>query len=379
MIEHSVRFSAVGDITFGDHPLCIGFGAFSKFRRHHPIFPFQHVHEHLQNSDLTFGNLECVLSQTGTYSNEYNSIQMRGLSAQIGGLVESGFNILNFANNHCLQHGEQSFLSTLKLLKENGIHYCGVNLDDHQVGIPTVIEINTIKIAFLGYSLRPRQYFSKNPLYSEGSTEGIIQDIRTAKESANKVIVSLHWGDEFIDSPSPFEIDLGRKLIDAGANIIIGHHPHVLRGIEYHKKGIIIYSLGNFICDMIWDRRLRESLIFHCTITQNGIEKIDFTPIYINEFYQPTVLTGSQSKQLLTRVHELSKTVSDESLTNFKHKQNLYKKEADLVQNIYRRKGHTYLIINLFRYSPLILFGHIKTFLRNRFNEFFNKQPVHRC
>ena len=232
MKDSHIKFSAVGDIALGDHPLCIGFGAYSKFKAFSPVYPFEHVLDQLQKSELLFGNLECALSKENLKANDYDSSQMRGDARHIKGLVEAGFKVLNFANNHCMQHGTEPFLETVRLLEEYNINYCGVNLENHLKGSPSIFELNGIKIAFLGYSLRPRQCFTRNPFYSEGNINGIEKDIFAVKEKVDSVIVSLHWGDEFIEKPSPEEISMGRKLIDAGAGLIIGHHPHVLRGIE---------------------------------------------------------------------------------------------------------------------------------------------------
>ncbi len=370
MKDLSIRFSAVGDIALGDHPLCIGFGAYSKFKVFPPNYPFEHVSEILKKSELLFGNLECVLSTDNKHNNDYKSIQMRGHSHHIEGLAEAGFKVLNFANNHCMQHGIKFFIETVRLMERYNISHCGVNAENHLVGIPTIIKRNQIKVAFLGYSLRPRQYFTHNPPYSEGHAQGIENDIIAVQNNVDVVIVSLHWGDEFIQQPSLEEISIGRNLIDAGADLIIGHHPHVLRGIEKYKEGVIIYSLGNFVCDMVWDRRLRESLIFNCNITKQGIKNIELTPIFINENYQPELMDESSGKELLLKIWKISNELNDEDLSSYNEKLNKYQKKANFAQRYYRKKSHRYFIKNIYKFSPIILFWQIITYLKNRLNEF---------
>ncbi len=369
MSDSYIKFSAVGDITFGDHPLCIGFGAYSKFKSLPPIYPFEHVMGEFEKSDLLFGNLECVLSPEKSVNNDYDSVQMRGDLNHIKGLVEAGFKVLNFANNHCMQHGEEPFLETVRLLETYNINYCGVNTEDHLAGRPALVELNGIRVAFLGYSSRPRQYFTREPLYSEGYTKGIEKDIASVRNKADAIIVSLHWGDEFIEQPSPEEISMGRQLIDAGADLIIGHHPHVLRGVENYKKGVIVYSLGNFVCDMVWDRRLRESLIFNCNITKHGIENVELTPVFINDNYQPVLMNENSGKDLLSKIHRLSEEISAENLSSFDEKLGNYQKEADDAQRLYRKKSHRFFIANIYKFSPLILLRQIMTYLKNRMNE----------
>lgn len=370
MMKSRIRFSAVGDIAFGDHPLCIGFGAYSRFKSFPPVYPFENVLSQLKRADILFGNLECALLQEKLNDNGYDAVQMKGEARHIKGLAEAGFKVLNFANNHCMQHGEESFRGTVHLLEQNNINYCGVNYDNHLIGKPVIVESNAIKIAFLGYSLRPRQYFEHNPLYSEGNIEGIVQDVIDVKEKADFVIVSLHWGDEFIERPSPEEICIGRRLIDAGADLIIGHHPHVLRGIENYKQGLIIYSLGNFVCDMVWDNRLRESLIFSCDITKNGIENMELTPVFINDNFQPEIMADSNGKTLLQKVHRLSETLQAETLSDFDEKLKQYQADASDAQMLFRKKSHRFFMANIYRFQPQILLQQLMMYFRNRAKEF---------
>ncbi|MGB9614356.1 MAG: CapA family protein, partial [Fervidobacterium sp.] len=154
-----VRFSAVGDISLGDHPLCVGFGAHSKFKDLQVTFPYQYVTDVLHKADILFGNLECTLSEKGLKKGNYRSVQMRGKAEYVKGLVEAGFKILNVANNHSMQHGREAFLETVNLLESHGIQCCGVKDENHPGTKPSILEMNGMKIAFLGYSLRPRQYF----------------------------------------------------------------------------------------------------------------------------------------------------------------------------------------------------------------------------
>lgn len=366
MMNTKIKFSAVGDIAFGDHPLCIGFGVYSKFKAFPPIYPFERIKGQLKNSDLLFGNLECALTLKSLNANDYDAIQMRGESRHIEGLAEAGFKVLNFANNHCMQHGEESYLQTVRLMEEFNIKYCGVDLDKKMVGKPLFIEQNGLNIAFLGYSLRPRQYFNSSPLYSEGSLQGMEQDILAVKRKANVIIVSLHWGDEFIERPSPEEIRVARILIEQGVDLIIGHHPHVVRGIEQYKRGFIVYSLGNFVCDMVWDDRLRESLIFNCDITIQGIENVVLTPVYINDTYQPEIMNENDGKELLLKVKQLSEALSLETLAIYNENLSKYEEDATAAQIIYRKKSHRYFMKNIYRFSPVILYRQMLTYIRNR-------------
>ncbi len=369
MSNNPVLFTAVGDITLGDHPMCAGFGAHSRFIKESPVFPFEHVKEVFHKSDLTFGNLECTHSNLDLQKDDLGSIQMRGSPVQIPGLAEAGIDIVNVANNHTMQHGKEAFLDSIKNLEMNGIKHFGDNPEDHLVGKPAIVEKNGLKIAFLGYSLRPRQYFEYEPYYTEGTKEGILADIERVKPEADLIVISLHWGDEFIRRPSPMEIHLARQIIDSGADLIIGHHPHVLKGIEKYKKAYIVYSLGNFICDMAWDNSLTNSLIFQCHFTKNGIQDINLIPAWINQNYQPEILADRNAKLLLNEIKTLSEDIEQENLDGIEEKNKIYIKDADLAQQKNRKQCHRYFLFRIWKFLVAIVIQQFAKFFSNRVHE----------
>ncbi|MDB4516750.1 CapA family protein, partial [Crocinitomicaceae bacterium] len=357
-------------ITLGDHPMCAGYGAYSRFRKETPVFPFEKVKHLFLSSDLSFGNLECSHSEINLRKNDLGSIQMRGDPRHIQGLVEAGIDIVNVANNHSMQHGKEVFLDSLKNLESHGVHYCGASKTSHLVAESTVIKKNGLSIGFLGYSLRPRQYFEYEPLYTEGHEEGIINDIKKLRPEIDVIVVSLHWGDEFIQRPSPEEIRIARSIIDAGANLIIGHHPHVLRGVEKYQHGYIAYSLGNFICDMVWDDPLRSSLIFQCDFTKNGIQNVELVPAFINDNFQPELLDGEKASHLLSEIEAYSKQLSEESLSSFEALSSAYVRDADEAQQANRRKCHIFFLSRVWKFPFVIMVQQFATFFRNRVHEF---------
>ena len=374
MTKSSLTFGAVGDIAFGDHPLCVGFGADSTFAKHKPTFPFQHVKAAFSDCDLLFGNLECTLSHASRLSSDHDSVQMRGRPDYVVGLADSGFDVLNLANNHALQHGEKAFRETVDLLSQHGIAATGVNFEDHLVGIPTVVERAGLSIAFLGYSFRPRQYFDHPPIYTEGHQDRILSDIEKIRGAVDIVIVSAHWGEEFIQRPSLPEIRLGREMVSAGADLVIGHHPHVIRGIEKYGNGCVAYSLGNFVCDMLWDDSLRATGIFLCELSKGGVSNVRVLPCYINDEFQPFVLGAVKAKDAQERLDVLSREIEAEDLSEFDTKHSAYTIDADLALKMIRKKSHKFFLRRAFRYSPSILIQQIFRFLRNRLRELKQKK-----
>lgn len=370
MPEKQLILDAVGDIAFGDHPLCTGFGTHSRCRDRDPGFAFEHVTRELAGCDLAFGNLECTLSSAGLRAGDYDSVQMRGQSDYIAGLVRAGFRVLNLANNHSLQHGEAAFRETIGRLQQNGIAACGVSTGDYRSCRPAVIDRNGLRTTFLGYSLRPRQYFTQEPIYAEGFYEQLLEDVRRARASSNCVVVSLHWGSEFIERPSPDEIATAHRIVDAGADLIIGHHPHVLRGIEKYGRGYIVYSLGNFVCDMVWDEPLREAAIVRFALTPQGAKLLRIVPVRINDDYQPVVLAGDDGERLLARVNAMSRALQERQAGGAESEsQGSYEQAAELAQRYNRSRSHRYFLRNIYRFPLGMIYQQLSVYLRNRLAE----------
>jgi len=370
--DRVVRFSAVGDLTFGDHPLCVGFGAHSRFRREEPLFPFRRSLEVLQRSELLFGNLECTHSTIGLRRWNYHSVQMRGEPRLIEGLHAAGFKVLNVANNHSVQHGVDAFADTVSMLERRGIQCCGVATDPSaRHARPVVVITNGLRVGFLGYSLRPRQYFEHVPPYAEGEPDAMVRDVEGLRRQVDAVVVSVHWGDEFIQEPSPSEIRLARRLADAGATLVIGHHPHALRGMERHGTTQIVYSLGNFVCDMAWDDSLRTSVIFECLLTAEGARDVRLVPVYINDDHQPEVLSGTASTAVLDHVEQLSRRLAKATPSSEPVTERDYATAAELTLRDIRAKSQRFFVSRLSKYPPPLLVQQLLTYFSNRLRERF--------
>ena len=364
----TVTLHAVGDIALGDHPLCTGFGTHSRMRHEAAAFPFAHVKQLLAGADIRFGNLECTLSERGLKSSDYHSVQMRGHASYVGALVDAGFNVLNHANNHSMQHGKDPFRDTVRMLEQAKICVCGIAQGN--ASAPAIVTIKDLRIGFLGYSLRPRQYFTETPLYAEGSTESISNDVRALRRTSDIVVVSLHWGDEFIDRPSPDDVQLAHDVIDAGADLILGHHPHVLRGVERYGGGWIVYSLGNFVCDMLWEDETRETAVCECLLTPSGVEDVRLIPARINDDSQPVPLHGEAAARLDARLAGLSDALErTRAAAGYPEAAAEYEADAYSAHARSRGRSHRYFLKNAYRFPTRILASQVTTYVRNRLAE----------
>ena len=189
-----------------------------------------------------------------------------------------------------------------------------------------------------------------------------------AARGRDVVVVSLHWGDEFIDAPSPEDVALAHDIMDAGADLIIGHHPHVLRGVERYGRGYIVYSLGNFVCDMLWDERMRETAIVRCRLSRNGASDLTMVPARIGDDYRPTPLDGAPAAALLERIAALDATVWTHT-TTAADRITAYREAAEAALRDERRKAHRYFLRNAYRFPPGIMVQQLTTWARNRLAE----------
>lgn len=249
----------------------------------------------LKQFDMNCINLETSLSNSGSpIEGKHYNLQCEPFF--IDGLLSSNINFAILANNHILDYGEESVKETIKLLKKYNINYSGIKLEDQSDKQEAVIQnINGIEIGFLSYvdptiiDPYPELYFSKKTYPFKLNLEQIIADITKIRDKINIIIVNVHWGDEWSHMENKSQIDLAHKMIDSGATFIIGHHPHVIQGIEKYKNGVIAYSLGNLFMHLggISGIRCKKSILLEFEISKLGIETFNTHPISHNNSGQP--------------------------------------------------------------------------------------------
>jgi len=351
---------AVGDIMLGDSPVCYGFGVGSMIEKYGSNYPFQHIAEELNKGDIVIGNLEVVISAFNKQIDNFESIQFRGQPEAIHGLVESNFNIVALASNHTMQHGRKGLEETIDILNENNIGFTGIEIPEKQVRNQYFMEKNGLKFCFLGYNFRPQQYFKDPPLWNKPSLELIKDEICKVRDLADCVVITLHWGDEFIEYPSYQQVNLARQLIDSGANIILGHHPHIIQGVEKYNGGVIAYSLGNFIFDM-WQKRLRKTMILKCIISKKAEIDFQIIPIEINNKYQPQIVHGQAGEILKQELEKLSLKISNNSTDN-----DNYNSELNKNTKLFRREIYLHYLYHLHKYGVRPLIGNLLNAMKKR-------------
>lgn len=267
----TTKIVAVGDLMLGDSPSAVGFGWRTRYPGTEAEFALTGLAPVLQGADVAFGNLEVALTRIGIGESRLARNTMRGDPEYAKVLRRIGFNVIAFANNHAMQHGMAGFTATVQSLSEAGIHVAGLRGKHGWCAQPVRLRsVAGATIGVLAYSMRPMQYGTGVPGYAEGSEDQIRLDVARLAKEADFTMVSLHWGQEYADQPSSAEVSFAKRLVDDGADFIVGHHPHVVRPFTISRGAGIAYSLGNAVSDMTWQRCFRRGLAVRVTIDAEG-------------------------------------------------------------------------------------------------------------
>lgn len=313
-----LTIAAVGDISLGDHPVCVGHGMRKAFeKKGHQIL--KNVKHYLQDADVVIGNLETVASDAGLNRFSLQSYEMRGRPAHLDYLKDAGFNVLGVANNHAMQHGRRAFQNTVEHLKRLDISVIGIDDDHGRTIYRQVAGPGRAKSIIFSASARPEEWTDAIVPYSlRLNEEELLDEVKELRNICDGFLIcSIHWGLEFLDMPGPEQISLGHNLIDAGVDVLFGHHPHVLQPVEEYNGGLIFYSLGNFTFDL-WPLSTKYSVIATVKFEKNKLPKYICTPVLIGESY--TVTPANEPHYSTIR-----KKISNDRMTE--HKNNLSPRE----------------------------------------------------
>lgn len=354
-----VVINFVGDIMLGDSFHMLGIGVGSTIFNYGNAFIFEKIVPFLKQADINVGNLECVFSDKELDPKKNFKPYMTLSPNYVSCLKEAGFNILNMANNHTMQYGIDAFNHTEQILIDNNIKPIGTIRNPY-----CICKAGDTKFAFLGYSFRPNRFKHKNIQYIQGDRKRILDDVQSLSKDNDHVIISLHWGDEYIDYPNQYQITLAHEIIDAGATMIIGHHPHILQGIEYYKKGVIAYSLGNFVFDKPQELQ-KSTVILQAIFSKKYIDKVSLIPVYINSEFQPEIAQGKKKEFIEELLINLNKKVTS---TNFDQRK--YDKDVTKGLKQMRLQYYIFLLMNFYRYRPKILFTLIRDAILRRLNAY---------
>lgn len=253
-------------------------------------YPFLAMGEFLRRADVTFGNLESPISSRGVRVG--STYSFRADPETVEGLKYAGFDVVSIANNHIWDYGREAFEETLAILENAGIGYAGGGSDYKAAHWPIAKEVDGTRVAFLAYTdLLPRRLTSADsgPAVAFADLDEIIRDIAQAKSFADIVVVSFHWGDEYDTKHNRHQEILAKAAIDAGADLIVGHHPHAVQEVEKYNGGWIAYSLGNFVFDQNFSEETRRGLVLKVVLKGAKVAALESVAIRFNSAFQPYI------------------------------------------------------------------------------------------
>lgn len=339
--DDEVLLLAVGDV-FPDRP--------------DPAQAFVLVRDAMRRADIAFCQLEANLTEGGTRLPQARHA-VRGDPRIADALRDTGFNVVSFAGNHCLDYGREAFLETIERVSGTGAAIVGAGATIDDARRPAIVESKGNRVGFLAYSsILPMGYWAEQDragcapmrawtIYEQiehdqpgtpcrihtfphrDDLRAMCDDIRRLKAQADVVIVSLHWGIHFVPAViADYQRDVAHAAIDAGADLILGHHAHILKGIEIYKDKPIFYSLCNFAVDLRMDAKhaaskgfreiqglhpqwqpdfdslynfppdSRKSMVVKCTIAERGVKSVSILPVHINSHAQPQILASDDPR-----------------------------------------------------------------------------------
>ena len=304
--DRVLRLIAAGDVMLGDSSHFLGRGVAARIRRHGPQYPWAEVAELIGVGDVFLANLESPLSAIAG-GNSWERVY-RGTPDAAAGLRRAKRSIVTLANNHILEHGSWVLAETKAILESQGVAWAGYD----SAGGPgdAVLEWRQdgLECSLIAESLIPD--ITGRTISADSVEHRLIEHLRST--SAEIRIVSLHWGDEYSAHPSAGQRRLGRLLVEAGATLVIGHHPHVLQPIESVGDGLVAYSLGNFVFDQDWTRQTRCGGLLDVTLGATGVKEWRFVPTVSDARCQPRPATDGVAAWAAARIAASGPLSNDE-------------------------------------------------------------------
>jgi poly-gamma-glutamate synthesis protein (capsule biosynthesis protein) len=308
-VVHSaeLRIAAVGDIMLGGT-------AAPEMRKYGYDYPFEQTKDILKQAQIVFGNLEGPLTDAGAAGTAKQYVFRSPPDKVAPALARAGFNVVSLANNHTLDYGSEGLGDTRAALEKAGIRNVGAGRNDTEARQPVYMMADGVTVAFLAYSLTfPEEFWAgpDKPGTAFGHERHVCADVATARQTADIVVVSFHWGQEGKTELRDYQTQLAHAAIDAGASAVLGHHPHILQGVEQYKHGVILYSLGNFAFGSFSNTATRSAIAL-LTFHDKQWHELRLVPLNVKNaevVFQPRPLVGRDATEVVEHLRQLSQSL----------------------------------------------------------------------
>lgn len=302
----TIRLAAVGDLNLDRAP------AYIITTLGDLAYPFSLVKPVFDAADYTVGNLETALGDVGEPAAKRYPFRSPPEAAQA--LAVGGVDLVSLANNHAQDYGPEALLQGIGLLHEAGVETVGGGANDAEAHAPHIADIGGLRVAFLGYVHVPIEAVTNfdtqswtatadAPGLAWGDPERIRADVAAVRPEVDLVVAILHSGYEYIEEPSEWQVAAAHAAIDAGADLVVGHHAHILQGIHRYGDGVIVYGLGNFVFDIDGPP---ETAILNVWLDRDGVRQVELIPAIIQEHGRPRLAEVWEAEPILSRVYYLT-------------------------------------------------------------------------
>jgi poly-gamma-glutamate synthesis protein (capsule biosynthesis protein) len=280
---------------------------------HGSVHPFAAVRSLLADADVSIANLEGTFTERGSPAQKQYTFRTPPRHAR--GLAEAGIDVVALGNNHTLDFGAIGLQDTLAALDAAGIAYSGAGPNQQAARRPAVLTANGLRLAFLSYNGVGEATFAGpgSPGVARAGEAAVRADVGAARALADLVVVSLHAGTEYVDTPNETQRLVARAAVDAGAALVLGTHAHVFQGWQRYGGGVIVWGLGNFVFDLDDDDletlgpRPFQTAVLRLTLTRDGVQSVEARPVFIDPAEnRPVPATPQQALEIEARIERLN-------------------------------------------------------------------------
>lgn len=262
------------------------------------LYPVREVAHLTRAADVTVVNLEAPLIEGCPYHD--SGFTFCGRPGFVQALTAMGVDVVTLENNHIGNYGEAGIASTQQLLARAGIAWA----DRHRLAI---LDVRGLRFGFLAF----------NGVGESFDREAIRQGIDSARAQVDVLVVAFHWGMEYVDVPQPAPgiapddpVEIAHLAVEAGADLVLGNHPHWVQAVEVYRGKLIVYAHGNFIFDQMWSYETRVGVIGRYTFYDRQLVRVEFVPVLIEDYARPRPLEGAQGQAVLERMRRASETLA---------------------------------------------------------------------
>ena len=269
------------------------------------LYPYRQIADELHGADLRVANLECTITDLYPVPTDPSTFDFVSAKRAVEGLVYAGFSALTVANNHAGGAGPGALQDMIATLRGKAIAVCGGGDNLAAARQPALMKAKGLRVALLGYdAISPQEPYAttSSPGLAPLDLATLAQDITSARAQADLVIPYFHWGIEYTKDPTADQQRAAHAAIDAGADVVLGVHPHWVQGIESYKGKLILYSFGNFIFDQDWSRPTMEGLLVHLYWRGTTLVGVRFVPTLDVDRCQPRPMTQAEAVDVFDRM-----------------------------------------------------------------------------